>query len=63
MKLKSTRYQLDDDILRKRNFDNHLWKQCIQSSAIIYKYFDKTKSPREKDAIPPHSVKIEHPSK
>jgi hypothetical protein len=29
IKLKSTRYQLADDILMKRNFDNHIWKQCI----------------------------------
>ena len=61
VKLKSTRYQLNDDILRKRNFDNHLRKQCIQDDSIRYKYFHKTKSPREKNAMPLHSVKIEHP--
>ena len=52
-----------DDILLKRNFDYHLWKQYIQVNAIRYKDFHKTKSPREKDAIPLHSMTIEHSSK
>ena len=56
VKLKSARYQLDDDNLRKRNFENNIWKQCIQSNAISYRYFHKTTGPREKDAI-------KHPSK
>ena len=63
VKLKSTRYQLDDDILLKRNFNSHLWKQCIQVDAIRYKYFHKAKIPREKYVMPPHCVTIEHPSK
>ena len=63
VKLNSTRYQLDDGILMKRNFHNHIWQQCIQSSAIRYKYFHKATSSREKDAMPPHSVTIKHPSK
>ena len=63
MKLKSTQYQLADDIPLKRNFHSHLWKQCIQVDAIKHKAFHKTKSPREKDAMPPHFVTIEHPSK
>ena len=40
MKWKSVRYQLTIDILLKRNFDSHLWKQYIQSNDI-----------RDKDAI------------
>ena len=63
VKLKSTQYQLDDDILKKRKFDSHIWKQCIQANAIRHKHFYKNKSPREKDAMPPHFVTIEHPSK
>ena len=63
MKLKSDRYQLGEDILRKINFDNHKCKQCSQADAISYKDFHKTKSPREKDAMPLHSLTIEHPSK
>ena len=63
VKLKSTRYQLDDDMLMKRNFDNHIWQQCIQANAIRYKYFHKNKSLREKDAMPPHFVTIKHLSK
>jgi hypothetical protein len=63
VKLKCTRYQLADDILMKRNFDKNIWKQCIQSSAIRYKAFHKNKIPREKNAKPLHSVRIEHPSK
>ena len=63
MKLKSTQYQLADDIFLKRNFDSHLWQQYIQSNAIIYKYFYKTKSTREKDAMYLNSMTIEHPSK
>ena len=63
MKLKSTRYQVAVDILMKRNFDNHIWKQCIQDVSIGYKYFHKAPSPREKDAMPPHSVTIKHLSK
>jgi hypothetical protein len=31
VKLKFARYQLDDDILLKRKFGSHLWKQCIQA--------------------------------
>ena len=58
-----TRHQLANDILQKRNFDNHIWKQCIQVDAISYKEFHKTTSPREKDAKPLHSVTFEHPSK
>jgi len=56
VKLKFARYQLDDDILLKRNFDSHLWKQYIQSNSIRYKDFHKTKSPREKDAMPMFSI-------
>jgi hypothetical protein len=63
VKLKSTRYQLVEDILRKRKFHNHIWKQFIQANAISYKHFHKTKSPREKYAMPLHSMTIEHPSK
>ena len=63
VKLKSTRYQLDDDILMKRNFDNHIWKHCIPDDSIRYKYFHKTRSPREKNAVPLHSVTTEHLSK
>ena len=63
MKLKSTRYQLDDDIFLKRNFNSHLWKQCIQVDAIRYQGFLKTKIQREKDAMPLHPMTIEHPSK
>ena len=63
VKLKSIRYQLADDILLNINFDSHLWQQCIQVDAIRYKDFHNIKSLREKDAIPPHSVTIEHPWK
>ena len=63
MKLKSARYQLANDISMKRNFDSHLWQQYIQANAIRYKDFHKTKSLREKDAMPLHSVTIEHPYK
>jgi hypothetical protein len=63
VKLMSTRYQLVDDILMKRNFDNHIWKQCIQSNSIRHRSFHKNKSPREKNAKPLHSVTIEHLSK
>jgi hypothetical protein len=63
VKLKSTRYQLDVDILMKRNFDSHIRKQCIQDDSISYKDFHKDTSPRDKDAMPPHSVIIKHPSK
>ena len=62
VKLKSTRYQLADDILMKRNFDNNLWQHYIQANAI-YKYFPKNKSLAEKDAMPPHPVTTKHPSK
>ena len=63
VKLKSTRYQLADDILMKRNFNNHIWKQCIQANSIRQRTFHKNKSPREKNAKPLHSVTIEHQSK
>ena len=63
MKLKSTRYQLTDDILIKRNFNSLIRKQCIQDDSTRYRYFHKTKSLREKIAKPLHSVTIEHPSK
>ena len=63
VKLNPAWYQLVDDILLKRNFDNHLWKQYIQANAIRCKYFHKTKSPREKYAMPLHSMIMEHPSK
>ena len=63
VKLKSTRYQLVVDILMERNFDNHIRKQCIQDDSIRYKYFHKATSLRDKDAMPPHSVTIKHPSK
>ena len=63
VKVKSTRYQLDVDILMKRNFDNHIQKQCIQDDSIKYKYFHKASRPREKIAMPLHSVTIKHPSK
>ena len=54
---------MNDDILLKRNFDSHLWKQCIQAGAIRYIDLHKTTSPREKDAIPPQSVTTKHLSK
>ena len=63
VKLKSTRYQLTNDILIKRNFDNHIWKQCIQANAIRHRAFHRTKITREKTSMPLHSIKIEHPSK
>ena len=63
VKYKSIRYKLVDDILLKRNFDSHLWKQCIKVDAIRHKYFHKATSPREKIAMPLHSVTIEHLSK
>ena len=63
MKLKSTRYQLAVDFLMKRNFDNYIKKQCIQDDSIIYKDFHKATSLREKDAMPPYSMTIKHPSK
>ena len=52
VKLNSTWYQLDDDILMKRNFDSRIWKQCIQDDSIRYKDFHKATSLREKDAMP-----------
>ena len=51
------------DILMKRNFDNHIWKKCIQDVSIKYKYFHKATSLREKDAMLTHLVTIEHLSK
>ena len=63
VKLNTIRYQLVVDILMKRNFVSHIWKQCIQDDSIRYKYFQKATSLREKDSMPPHSVKIKHPSK
>ena len=63
VKLKTTRYQLVDEIFLKRNLDNHLWKQCIQANAIRYKFCHKTTSPGEKNAMPLYSVTIEHASK
>ena len=63
VKLKSTRYQVAIDILIKRNFDNHIWKQCIQDDSIRYKYFYKATSLRKKIAKPLHSMTIEHFSK
>ena len=63
VKLKSTQYQLDDDILIKRNFDSHIWRQCIQDDSTKYRDFHKNKISREKIAKPLHSVIIEHPSK
>ena len=63
VKLKSTRYQLVEDMLMKRNFDNHIWKQCSQDDSSRYRYSHKTTSPREKIAKPLHSTTIEHPSK
>ena len=63
VKLKSTRYQLDDDIPLKRNFDRHLWQQCIQADSIRYRDFHKNKSPTKKDAMTLHCMTIEHPSK
>jgi hypothetical protein len=47
----------------KRNFENHIRKKCIQDDSIRYKDFHKATSLREKDAMPPHSVTIRHPSK
>ena len=63
LKLKSTRYQLTDDILMKRNFDSHIRRQCIQDDSTRYRDFHKNKSLREKIAIPPHYVTIKHLSK
>ena len=63
MKWKFARHKLVDGILLKRNFHCHLWKQCSQTDAIRYKYFHKTTSPREKIAMPLHSMTFEHPSK
>ena len=63
MKLKFAWYQLVDDILLKRNFDDHLSQQCFQVDAIKYTDFHKTTSPREKYAMPLHSMTFEHPSK
>ena len=63
MKLKSTRYRLVDDILLKRNFDSHLWKKCIQAYVARYQDCHRTTRLRKKDAMPLHSVTIEHPSK
>ena len=63
MKLKFTQYQLANEILLKKKFHSHLWQQYIQANAIRYKYFHNTKSPMEKDAMPLHSMTIEHPSK
>ena len=47
----------------KRNFDSHLRKKCIQAYATIYKYLHKTTSLKNNDAMPLHSMTIEHPSK
>ena len=63
VKFKSTRYQLADDILLKRNYDNHLWTKFIQAYVTRYQDFHKTTSLRKKDAMPLQSVTIEHPSK
>ena len=63
MKLKYTRYQSTNDILLKIKFDSHLWPQCIQAYATIYQDFHKTRSSREKDAMPLQSMKMGHPSK
>ena len=63
MKLKSTQYQLVDDILMKRNFGNRIWKHYIQASAIRHRASHKNTNPREKNAKPLHFVTIEHPSK
>jgi hypothetical protein len=53
VKFKSTRYQLDFDILIKRNFNSLIWKQCIQDDSTKYRDFHKATSPREKDEMPP----------
>ena len=63
VKLKSTQYQLADDILLKRNFDSCILKKCIQAYATKYQDCHKTTSSRKKDAMPLHSMTIEHPSK
>ena len=63
MKLKSTRYQLVDDILLKRIYDSHLWPKFIQAYVTRYQDFHRTTSLKKKDAMPLHSVAIEHPSK
>ena len=63
VKLKSAQYQLADDVLLKRNFDSHLWKRCSQANAIRYQDFHKTTSSRKKNAMPLHSMTMEHPSK
>ena len=63
MKLKSAQYQLADDILLKRNYDSHVWPKCIQSYVTRYQDFHRTTSLRKKDAMPLHSMMIEHPSK
>ena len=63
VKFKSTRYQLVDDILLKRNYDSHLWSKCIQAYVTRYQDFHGTASLRKKDVMPLHSVTIEHPSK
>ena len=63
VKLKSTQYQLDDDILLKRNYYNHLWPKCIQAYITRYQYFHKTTSLSKKDAMPLLSMIIQHPSK
>ena len=47
----------------KRNFDNHIRKQCIRDYSIRYKDFHKATNMRDKDAMPPHSVTTKHPSK
>ena len=63
VKLKSTRYQLVDDILLKRNCDNQLWPKFIQSYVTRYQDFHRTTSLRNKYVMPLHSVTIEHTSK
>ena len=54
---------MDIDILMKRNFDSHIWKQCIQNDSTRYRDFHNNESLRERIAKPLHSVTIEHPSK
>ena len=63
MKLKSNRYQLAIDILRKRNFNSFIRKQCVQDDSNRYKDFHKIENIRDKIAKPLHSVTIELLSK
>ena len=63
VKLKYAWYQLVDDILLKRNYDNHLWPKCIQAYVTRCHYCHKSISLSKKDAMPLHYVTIEHPSK